>query len=243
MSWFMIFAGGLLGSSHCVGMCGGFALALGSGVSSFRANIGRQLIYSLGRVFTYCVCGAAAGYVGIRLTNAFRPLADIQALLSIGAGAILIVLGLSAAGVFRALGITFARAFAGSAAVSAPVSCLASTFFAAFLTRPRLLNIFLAGLLNGLLPCGLVYAFLALAASSGDLLTAATTMGLFGLGTVPAMILVGCGGQLLSLAARRHIFCMAAWCVVLTGVLTVVRGFGFAHLPGMFDMPGCALCR
>ena len=242
MSWLIIFAGGILGSSHCVGMCGGFALTVGSGLPSLRANLTRQFIYSLGRVFTYSVCGAAAGYAGFRLSNAFRPLVDVQILLSIAAGVLLIVLGLSAAGVFHALSINFARVFAGPPSASAPASCLASTFFSAFLTRPGLLHVFLAGLLNGLLPCGLVYAFLAMAASSGDLLTGAITMGLFGFGTVPAMILVGCGGQVVSLATRRHAFRVAAWCVVLTGVLTLFRGLGFAHWFGIFDVPGCPLC-
>jgi hypothetical protein len=80
MSWLMILVGGLLSSSLCVGMCGGFALTLGCGVASVRTNLGRQLIYSLGRVFTYCACGAAAGYAGFRLANALQHLADVQVL-------------------------------------------------------------------------------------------------------------------------------------------------------------------
>jgi len=57
----------------------------------------------------------------------------------------------------------------------------------------------------------------------------AATRACFGLGTVPLLALVGCGGSLLGVAFRRRILLVAAWCVVLTGVLTVGRGVSFLH--------------
>ena len=57
----MVFLGGLLGSAHCVGMCGGFALGIGLGTPSFAANVGRQVIYTTGRVFTYALPGRRRG--------------------------------------------------------------------------------------------------------------------------------------------------------------------------------------
>jgi sulfite exporter TauE/SafE len=232
IGWLMIFAGGLLGSSHCVGMCGGFALALGTRGQGCRAILRRQLVYSLGRVFTYTVFGAAAGYAGWRLTAELRTLVNLQAVLSIATGVALMLLGLAEAGVLR-----WCKPTAGLS------SCLGPAFFAALLSATRIRSLFLAGLVNGLLPCGLVYAFLAVAASTADLWRGAATMTVFGLGTLPVMILVGLGGPLLNLASRRRITTFAAWCVLLTGVLTIVRGLGFVQLPGLLDSPGCPACQ
>src|SRR5262245_35318286 len=146
ISSLMILFGGFLGSTHCIGMCGGFAATLGSGAPSVATNLLRQLTYSFGRIFTYAVCGAAAGYGGLRLILAIRPLADLQAWMSVAAGIVLVVIGLHAAGILRSWN-----------PVGGASSCLASTLFGAFLLKPGWTNVFLAGLLNGLLPCGLVY--------------------------------------------------------------------------------------
>jgi sulfite exporter TauE/SafE len=232
MDWLLIFVGGFLGSSHCVGMCGGFALALGSAGPSWAANVPRQLCYSLGRVFTYASAGAAAGYGGWRLVAELRPVVNLQAVLSITAGVLLVVQGLAAAGVGGGIG---RRAGSGP--------CLGSGFFAAWLRAARWHSVFLGGVVNGLLPCGLVYAYLALAGSSGDMLRGMAVMALFGLGTVPVMVLVGSGGSVLNGTSRRRLLRLAAWCVVLTGLITIVRGVGF--LPGFSPDAGpeCPLCR
>jgi sulfite exporter TauE/SafE len=231
IEWLMVLAGGVLGSSHCVGMCGGFALALGSHGRGFVRNLARQVVYSLGRVFTYSVGGVAAGYGGWRLASELHLLMNVQAVLSIAAGVLLIVQGLAAAGVLQ---------WPGGFAARGP--CLGAGLFAALLRETRLRSVLLGGVVNGLLPCGLVYAYLALAASAGGPLRGGLTMALFGLGTMPVLALVGCGGQVLSAAARRHVFRVAAWCVILTGVVSVARGVGALRILGAEDGPGCPLC-
>jgi sulfite exporter TauE/SafE len=66
-------------------------------------------------------------------------------------------------------------------------------------------------------------------------------MAAFGLGTVPALVAAGLGGGLLGLAARRRLHAVAAWCLVLTGLVSVARGAGFLTWPG--EMPaGCLIC-
>ncbi len=230
--WLMIFAGGLLGSSHCIGMCGAFALALGSTRQHVVANLFRQATYSLGRVFTYSTGGAVAGYAGSRLIADMGTIVRVQALLSMTAGALLLFQGLASLGLLR---VFKPKLHAGS--------CLGSSLFASLLRSTRLRSVFLGGVVNGLLPCGLVYAYLALAASSGNMFLGWTTMALFGLGTLPVMVLVGCGGSLLALTFRRHLFHFAAYCVVVLGVISLMRGIGFLPSFGPPAPESCPMCR
>lgn len=232
----LVFISGALGSAHCVGMCGPFALTIGSGAPRLTANLQRQLVYSAGRVSTYAFLGALAGYGGWRLTTlSSAAWINAQAVLAILAGALLVAQGLLAAGVRP----RFWRR--RSAAVAAP--CLASGALATFLQSPGLSNVFLAGVLTGFLPCGLVYAFLALATSAGHVGLGLLTMIAFGLGTMPVMVLTGCGGTLMTLSLRRRVFQAAAWCVVVAGMMSIARGAGFLDLPGWHEPTGCPACQ
>jgi hypothetical protein len=224
------FASGLLGSGHCVGMCGPWAAALG-GNSAWRANLVRQLAYSTGRVGTYSALGAVAGYGGWRLTKEFPAFAAVPALLAIAAGLLMTWEGLKAAGVIR-------RPIAGR-----PVGCLASTFFAGTLDQRTLWGALAAGTVTSLLPCGLLYAMLGLAAAAHHPAAAALIMALFGLGTVPAMLLAGLSTAVLTLPARRMMFRAAAWCLVAAGVVSLARGgWALGHLsgPSSAACPACA---
>ena len=219
-----IFLAGLLGSSHCVGMCGGFALTIGSFAPALRENLLRQTIYSSGRVFTYTWLGVCAAYGGMRLTQISGALPGVLAML---AGVFLIYQGLAATGVIR------------RAAVAGQPPCLAGSLFGPLMRGSRRTQVFLAGLATGFLPCGLLYGMLANAASTSDLLTGGLTMAVFGLGTAPVMVLTGFGGSLLGAAQRRRLFQAAGWCVVITGAITLVRGI-YGLQPGR--IPGCPLC-
>ncbi|MBC8353168.1 MAG: sulfite exporter TauE/SafE family protein [Planctomycetes bacterium] len=227
----LILVAGILGSSHCIGMCGPFALTIGAQATSWKANLASQVLYTFGRVFTYSVLGAVAGFAGLYLQRTVPALVNVAAVLAVVAGLFLLYQGLLAARVIRR-----------KSPNATGVPCLAGDFFASFLKSPDHANVFLAGLFTGMLPCGLVYGFVALAASSGDMLFGATIMAVFGLGTAPVMILTGCGGSLLSLATRKHLFRAAAWCVVLTGLVSVARGMGFVEVPGWTVAAGCPMC-
>ena len=104
------------------------------------------------------------------------------------------------------------------------------------------LDVFLAGLFTGLLPCGLLYGMLALAASTGDLPRGLATMVAFGAGTVPAMVLAGAGGSVLGVAARRRLNALAAWCLVLTGLVSLARGAAAVSFTGE-PAAACPFCR
>ncbi len=228
--WPLIFLAGLLGSSHCVGMCGGFALSIGMGATGWKNNLGRQLTYSLGRIFTYTFAGAVVGFLGVHLNQQSSELVNFQAVLSITAGLLLVAQGLFAAGWIPAWRKSLAP----------HTTCLARTFFGSFLTAPGLWNVFIAGLLTGFLPCGLVYAFLALAASSGSMPAGMAIMALFGGGTIPIMVLTGAGATVLSRTARAKLLKVAAVCVILTGVLAMARG---AEFWGRRNVTQCPLCQ
>ncbi len=227
----LVFIGGLLGSAHCVGMCGGFAVLVGTPAARLPSNLARQVVYSCGRIFTYSVFGAAVGYGGLRLAENLGGVMNVQAVVAILAGVLLVVQGLIAAGVFRWLSRRW-HVWRGSvrnplAVPGAGVGCLMGGMLGSFLRDRRLRNVFLAGVFTGFLPCGLVYAYVALAAATSNLFGGMATMAAFGIGTVPLMVLAGSGSSLLSLAGRQRLLRMAAWCVVLTGGLSIVRGAGF----------------
>jgi uncharacterized protein len=227
----MVFIAGILGTAHCAGMCGPFALMIGGSTGRWSAALFRQIAYSGGRVFTYATLGATAGFGGQRLVEARPGLVSVPAVLAVLAGGLLIYQGLLAAGWLRKRGV------GGSA-----TPCLSGGLLSHFLRRPGSGGVFLAGLFTGFLPCGLLYGMLALATSTHSVVWGGLTMIVFGLGTAPAMVAIGLGGRLISLATRRRLLTAAAWCLVFAGVISVVRGISFISAD---DKPvaGCPLCR
>ena len=228
----LVFVAGLLGSGHCVGMCGPLALSLGASHGRLKQNLRRQLVYSAGRVFTYTFGGAAAGFAGVWLGSRSRTLVVGQAWLALAAGAALIVMGLATVGLLPRP----ARRLLGRA------PCGADQALKTFLTAPGWISVFLAGVGTGFIPCGLVYAFLLKASSSGSVWRGGLTMSLFGLGTVPLMVLTGAGGSLLSMTARTRMLRLAGWCVVLAGVVTAGRGAVQFPAPPGAATASCPFC-
>lgn len=223
----LIAMAGFLGSAHCAGMCGPIVLALGAAAPSTRVNLCRQGLFSIGRLFTYGFLGACAGFAGMTVRHSSQQWIDIARILSITAGLALVVQGLSSADIFPQL--TWRRWWRGS-------SCLGTTFFASYLRSPQQGFAFLAGLMAGFLPCGLVYSFLMLAASSLDLLRGAATMAAFGVGTLPVMVLIGGSGSLVNLTWRTRLNRWAAWAMVAVGIMSISRGWSW----GTGSCPYCA---
>jgi len=207
----LIVAGGLLGSGHCIGMCGGFVLMLGAHGANRWQILLRQCVYASGRVTVYSFAGALVGFGAWKLGSAGLGIAYVQAVLSLLAGLFLIAEGAFSTGLI-------ARPFTPKA------GCPGVGVFASLLRAPNLSSVFVAGLLNGLLPCGLVYGYLALAASAGNIFAGAGVMALFGLGTIPALILTGMSGSLLNQVWRQRCFRVAALCMIMTGLLALWQG-------------------
>lgn len=228
IEWPLLVVSGLLGSAHCLGMCGPFVLTIGSSSTHVADNLRRQAAWSAGRIFTYAVLGAAAAFLGSRLCTVLADWVNVPAVLAIAAGGLLVVQGLAAAGVRLKRGATAAAWCPGGSGVRA------------LLAARGLPDVFLAGLFTGFLPCGLLYGMLALAASTHDVARGLATMVAFGLGTVPALLLAGLGGSLLGAAGRRNLHAVAAWCLVATGLVSIVRGAGYVSFAG--EPAGCPLC-
>ncbi len=229
----LIFVSGLLGSGHCIGMCGAFAVAIGWNCRSPADNFIRQAIFSFGRATTYVFLGATVGFVGQRLTLKAPWLGSSQGVLSILAGVLLLLAGLASSGWLPLRWSWIARASA----------CPAAEQFRALLRSPQRSNVLIAGVLTGFLPCGLVYGVLALAGATGHALHGAAVMATFAAGTMPMMIATGCGASLLSLTARTRLLRLAAVCLMLMGVLTVARGATSIASASSRGEPACPFCR
>ena len=256
----LISLGGLLGSAHCVGMCGGFAISIGVEATAWRSNLMRQLCFGFGRIFTYVVLGVVAGYGGRRLMSA-TTFFNVQAALALLTGTLLIVQGMNTVGLIGGLRRVWKRALSfkrnvamttpqdGRSRIALPV-CMQQGLMRSLLTTPGPSGPFLAGVLTGFLPCGLVYAMLALAAAGGSLAGGAAIMAAFGAGTLPMMTAFGLGASIAGVRWRSRMLRLAAWCVVAVGVLTLARGAsawhdfsadnstGDAHR----GVPSCPLC-
>jgi sulfite exporter TauE/SafE len=246
LQYLLIFLAAFAGSVHCVGMCGGFACALGRDTRGTTATMRRHLLYNVGRATTYCFLGAAVGALGVLLVGHHgegTPASLAQRALALVSGALIVYAGLQFFGFSRgrwqegpaAQFLTSGlRRILGSPSASAPLAL---------------------GVLNGFLPCPLVYAFAAQAAASGGPLPGFLTMAALSLGTFPAMFLVGgvgvwlrprvaaagaqqvpigFGGALARSDWRRQVMRMAGGFIVLLGLITLARGLlpMSAHLHG-----------
>ena len=155
---FLIFIAGVAGSFHCIGMCGGFACGLGSHSHGHRATLLRHLIYNTGRVTTYCFLGGLAGFLGAALiTQDGATLGWAQRVLAVISGLLMVFIGLQFFGYFQRMSRRL-TGYGGETLVQG---------LGALLKAPGAGAPLAFGVLNGFLPCPLVYAFAAQAAASG----------------------------------------------------------------------------
>jgi len=213
MPLLIAFLGGLAGSLHCVGMCGVFPLALAGRGGPPRAAWARQLLYHAGRINTLAAIGALAGTAGaVFVAQGLGQIAE--RVLAIGAGSFMIVVGLEQLGVLAQL------TERGAAAVRGLVRrALSGVLDSRSWLAPLALGVF-----NAFLPCQLIYAFAAQAASTASLLGGAATMFAFALGTVPAMLALGVAPSLLSVRLRATLARAGALLVIAYGAVTLARG-------------------
>ncbi|WP_207432015.1 sulfite exporter TauE/SafE family protein [Sabulibacter ruber] len=201
---------GFISSFHCVGMCGPIAMALPVGRGSGVSFAGGRLLYNLGRITTYTTLGLVAGLLGRTL-----QLAGWQQTISIASGVLMLALVLlpkiHPGNVGRWLGTdrwwNFLRKTIGKQFMSASPKAL-----------------FTIGVLNGLLPCGMVYFALAGAVSAPGVGGAVLYMAMFGLGTLPLMWLVSLSGRLIQPKWRALMRQAVPYVAACLAVLFILRG-------------------
>jgi hypothetical protein len=217
----LFFATGLsVGFGHCIGMCGPIAVSL----SLHRGGqpvITAHLLYNLGRVSTYGLLGAVMGFTG-SVTGIAARMAGMQKGIMILAGLVIITMGIIMGGGFGGSGIF---------KDNVPTGGFMARTFQRLSRAPSLAGYLPLGLVLGLLPCGPVYAALVAAARAsmeapGPWFGAAAGAGLmivFGLGTFPALLLVGRLAGMRWLSHRRLIYRLGALTMILMGGLFIYR--------------------
>jgi len=202
---------GFLGSFHCLGMCGPIALTLGGGQSFGIRLIFEKVAYNFGRAITYSVLGATAGLIGQGLVW----VVGYQMYISILLGVVIMSIGIFAVNPDNLL---------------AKVPAIGNWFktlrnlFLKFLSKGGVHTFFTLGLLNGLLPCGLVYVGLVGALSTGTLLKGMTYMFVFGFGTMPMMLLAAVMGKFINVKFRNTIKKTYPLLFIVMGVFLIFRG-------------------
>lgn len=203
---------GLLSSLHCIGMCGPIALMLPVDRANPAAKITQLTAYHLGRISTYAALGALFGFAGKALF-----LAGMQQRLSVVAGMLMIVTVLA--------GDKVLGRFAFASVLVRWIGSMKADLLSRWIKKSAR-SFFFIGMLNGLLPCALVYSALFGAMGAGSVAAGAGFMIVFGLGTVPLMLSVNYLGEVFPLGFRAKIVSWLPLAVGFLGVLFVIRGLG-----------------
>ena len=203
---------GLMGSLHCVGMCGPIAFMLPVDRSSNTKKLGQIFIYHFGRLCAYSILGAIFGVLGKGL-----QLFGIQQKLSILIGVLMIVIVLIPTRTLNNYNL--------SKLIYKLISKIKSSLGKEL--QKKTADTFLTiGFLNGFLPCGLVYMALFGAIAMGDALKGSVYMILFGLGTIPLMTVAVYFSSALKGVKRLRVQKLIPVFVVLIGMLFILRGLG-----------------
>ena len=211
--YWIAFVIGLGGSVHCLGMCGPIALAIPMKNYHLNAVLINRLIYNLGRISTYGAMGLVVGVLGLGI-----EIAGIQKYLSIVLGVSLIVYIVFAASRFSI--------FSGSALFNR-ILIKIKLLFSQKLSLKGKRNNFLIGMLNGLLPCGLVYVALV-----NSLLVSSPWQGFlfmmaFGLGTIPALLILPLATRIFNLKSLTYFKRAVPFLVFGLGIFLIIRGLKF----------------
>ena len=201
---------GLMGSFHCAGMCGPIAIALPLHGNTVPQKIFGGTLYNVGRTITYGIMGAIFGLLGQGI-----QMIGVQQKISVIMGVVMIISVL-----FPAL---FKTQYRMDKSMFSFVGKLKKRIGEMFSIR-SFQSLFFIGMLNGLLPCGLVYMAIAGAIGTGNAAEGTLYMILFGLGTIPMLLTISLAGNIMSQAIRRKINKLIPVMVIVVGLLFILRG-------------------
>lgn len=216
-----IFLLGLLGGTHCVGMCGGIVSALTVQLPKSKPALPLQLAYNSGRIASYTIAGAIMGGIG-SLGLLLSDMLPVQMAMYVLANVLLVAMGL------YLLGLTHIAGFMER--IGQRLWKWIQPYTARFLPVRSVRQAFPLGMLWGWLPCGLIYSALSVALMSGSAARGALTTFAFGLGTLPNLLLAG------MLLVRFRGFVQKQAVRVTSGLL--VMGFGVFGLANAQTLGG-----
>ena len=199
---------GITGSLHCVGMCGPIALLVNAGNRS--RHIVNRIAYNLGRTITYMMLGLIMGLMG----KIFQ-FGGWQSYLSLGGG-ILILLFLIIPS-------------QSNVPLLSTLLLKLKLLLGSHLRSGKIYSGLLTGMLNGFLPCGLVYSALVLALVQSSLEYSVLVMGLFGLGTIPALIIFSGSAKWFQQFLPISINSLQRVTLVVVALFMIYRGMAFAY--------------
>lgn len=200
---------GFASGFHCLGMCGPIALSLGLSKKQ-QVNFHLQnLTYQFGRILTYSFLGAIVGIVG----EGFQ-LAGFQKYISILAGILLITMAL----------FSFGGDFTSKIPAISNALLKVKINLGKLLRKTDYSSRFLTGVLNGFLPCGMVYMALTASLAAGGIWQSSTFMVFFGLGTFPFMFAAVLFGNIINATVRNKILKIVPIFMLILGALFILRG-------------------
>lgn len=200
---------GLAANLHCIGMCGPISMALPLDRSSNWKILSGALTFHFGRLLTYSLLGGFIGLIGLSITTL-----GIMQWLSILSGIVLIIFA------WRGL---FGKIFSGNAAFSG-ISMKVSRGMGKLLKSRNPAKLLFLGMLNGVLPCGMVFAALLNALLAGSPMMSGIAMFTFGVGTLPALLVVAFAAQKIGSKLRSRFNQVAPYFLTIIGILVVLRG-------------------
>ena len=208
---------------HCIGMCGGIVIAYSSTKIDHKKSWLNQsvahLAYNIGRVVTYTILGIIFGALG--KASSFTP--TTKGILFLVTGILMIMAGLSLLG---KLG------FLNAIEVSFSNKTWFQKLFGKLMRTKSLSSFFALGMLNGIIPCGLVYSFAIIAASTASPLWGGVVMAVFGLSTIPTLFMLGFITKFLQKGTTRKVMMkISALLVILYGVFIMYKGYNFVAHP------------
>lgn len=197
---------GLLGSVHCVAMCGPLAFAVPLHQPGWTALLFNKLLYQLGRIVSYCLLGALVGLLGGQIWQA-----GFQQGISILTGTLIIMAACS-------------RIF--KQAILKRSSFYSLQFFNRIFNyaMKHKANHLIIGMINGLLPCGFVYLALAGALNTKSVIDGVSYMFWFGTGTVPMMLAAAVVVSFSKLSFRKKLNKVMPYAMLLLGIWFILRG-------------------
>lgn len=211
MIYLTAFALGIFSSLHCIGMCGPIALATPVIRKNFSTEIASRIIYNIGRTVSYISIGIIAGIIG----SGFYW-GGIQQWVSIISGVIILI--------WVFIPKTNPENW-NIMRTNSLVSFIKNKMGSLF-KRKNFGSIFLIGVLNGLLPCGMVYMAVAGAITASTYFEGGLYMLFFGLGTWPLMLVLSSAWQMITPNFKSKSRKMIPYLVGFVGILLIVRGLG-----------------